>query len=198
MRIGLSLLLALVATAAVAANPPKDVDALTVRAKLRGDWRELDVRVPRDQQLRASFGIQWTMYKPADRTSPPNQARFTDHDNESTQTDGVLVLNTDANPMWLDFRFKDGTGEYVWVGIFRFEGDQPRWVLNKEWVKLDTWEAAKGKVPKRPTRFEDDKKQPVGYRLEPFTFGRNKCEPSSDGQSNRWSRSSSLLISDTR
>ncbi|MBP3953766.1 hypothetical protein J8F10_00425 [Gemmata sp. G18] len=170
MRIGLSLLL--VTTATVTADPPKGVDAKTVRAKLKGDWREFDVRVPREKQLRASFGIQWTMYKPADRTVPQNQAWFTDHDNESTQTDGVLVLNADANPMWLDFRFKDGAGEYVWVGIIRFEDDRPRWVLNKEWVKLAKWETAKGKVPERPTRFEDDKKQPVGYRLEPFTFGK--------------------------
>jgi hypothetical protein len=50
------------------------------------------------------------MFKPADHTSPPNQAWWTDHDNESTQTDGVLVLNTEVNPLWLDFRFKDGAG----------------------------------------------------------------------------------------
>lgn len=178
MRITSSLLLVLAAAVAAAADPPGKVDANTVRAKLKGDWREFDVRVPRDKQLRESFGIQWTMYKPADRTSPPDQAWFTDHDNESTQTDGVLVLNADADPVWLDFRFKDGAGEFVWVGILRFEGDRPRWVLNKEWVNLAKWEAAKGKVPERPMRFEDDRRRPVGYRLEPFTFGR---EPQASG-----------------
>jgi hypothetical protein len=171
MRIGLSLLVVLAATAAVAADPTRKTDAKAVQARFKGEWREFDVRVPRDQQLRKSFGIQWTMFKPADRSSPANQAWITDHDNESTQTDGVLVLNADAEPMWLDFQFKDGAGEFVWVWIVRFENDQPRWVLNKEWVKLSKWKAAKGKVPERPTRFEDDNKQPVGYRLEPFTFG---------------------------
>ncbi len=172
MRIGLCFLLILAVTVAVLADPSKKTDATTVQAKLKGEWREFEVRVPRDKQLRESSGIQWTTFKPADRTSPPNQAWWTDHDNESTRTDGVLVLNTDANPMWLDFRFKDGAGEFVWVGILRFEDDQPRWVLNKEYVRVAKWEAAKGKVPERPTKFEDDKKQPVGYRLEPFTFGR--------------------------
>ena len=142
----------------------------TVQARLRGEWREFDVRVPREEQLRKSFGIQWTMFKPADPASPPNQAVITDHDNESTQTNGVLVLNTDADPMWLDFRFLDGAGEFVQVGILRFEGDQPRWVLNKEWVNLAKWQRAKGNVQERPTAFEDEKRQPVGYRLEPFTF----------------------------
>jgi hypothetical protein len=88
------------------------------------------------------------------------------------QTDGVLVLNADVNPMWLDFRFKDGAGEFVSVGILRFEGDRPRWVLNKEYVPLARWEAAKGAVPERPTKFEDETRQPVGYQLEPFTFGK--------------------------
>jgi hypothetical protein len=60
----------------------------------------------------------------------------------------------------------------VWAGILRFEDGQPRWVLNKEQVPVPRWEAAKGKVRERPTKFEDDKKQPVGYRLEPLTFGR--------------------------
>jgi hypothetical protein len=45
-------------------------------------------------------------------------------------------------------------------------------VLNREWVRLARWEAAKGKVAERPKKFEDDRKQPVGSRLEPFTFGR--------------------------
>jgi uncharacterized protein (TIGR03067 family) len=173
LRIAFSWLSVFAATAAVAADPPEKMNAKAVQARLKGEWREFDVSVPRDKQLRESFGIQWTMFKPADRTSPPNQAWFTDHDNESTQTDGVLVLNTDANPMWLDFRFKDGAGEFVWVGIIRFEDDQPRWVLNKEYVPVARWESAKGKVRERPTKFEDDKKQPVGYRLEPFTFGKN-------------------------
>lgn len=169
MRIGLASLFVL-AAAALAADPPGKLDANAVRAKLKGEWREFDVRVPRDKQLRESFGIQWTMFKPADRTSPPDQAWFTDHDNESTQTEGVLILNADADPMWLDFRFKDVAGEFVWVGILRFEDNRPRWVLNKGWVRAADWEKAKGKVPNRPTKFEDDKKQPVGYRLEPFTF----------------------------
>ena len=173
MRIGLSLLSVLVATTTMATDPPGKLDAKTVRARLQGEWREMDVRVPREQQFRESFGIQWTMFKPADRTSPPNQAWFTDHDNESTQTVGVLILNTDVSPMWLDFRFLDGAGEFVWVGIIRFEDGQPRWALNKEWVTLAKWEAAKGKVAERPTKFEDDGMRPIGYRLEPFTFGRD-------------------------
>src|SRR5215207_430380 len=45
MRIGLSLLLVLAATAVVAADPPGKVDAKTVRARLKGEWREFDVRV---------------------------------------------------------------------------------------------------------------------------------------------------------
>ncbi len=171
MRVVLSLLLILTATA-VAADPPGKGDAKTVQARLKGEWREFDVRVSRDRQLRERFGIQWTLFKPADRTSPANQAWWTDHDNESTQTDGVLVLNADVSPMWLDFRFKDGAGEFVWVGILRFEGDHPRWVLNKEYVPVARWESARGNVPERPRKFQDDTKQPVGYRLEPFTFGR--------------------------
>lgn len=171
MRAVLPLVLALAATTAPA-DPPRKSDPKAVRSKLRGEWREFDARVPRDKQLRESFGIQWTLLRPADHTSPPDQAWFTDHDNESTQTDGVLVLNADVDPMWLDFRFKDGAGEFVWVGILRFDGDHPRWVLNKEWVRAARWEAAKGRVPERPTAFEDEAKQPVGYRLEPFTFGK--------------------------
>src|SRR5262245_50681298 len=116
MRIVLVLVSALLAVEDLASDPTK-LDAKRVRARLRGDWREFDVRVPRDRQLRESFGIQWTMYKPADPSSPANQAWLTDHDNESTQTDGVLVLNTGVEPMWMDFRFKDGAGDFVWVGI---------------------------------------------------------------------------------
>ena len=145
----------------------------TVQARLKGEWREYDVRVPKEEQHRQSFGIQWTMFKPADPTAPPNQASMTDHDNESTQTHGVLLLNTAADPMWLDFRFPDGAGDFVQVGILRFEGQHARWVLNKEWVRVAEWESAKGKVKERPTAFEDDKQQPIGYRLEPFTFGRD-------------------------
>jgi hypothetical protein len=171
MRIVSGLILVLAAAAALAAEPSAKVDAKAVQAKLKGEWREFDVRVPRDQQLRESFGIQWSMFQPADPTAPPNQTSLTDHDNESTQTHGVLVLNTDAEPMWLDFRFPDGAGDFVQVGIFRFEKDQPRWVLNKEWVRLDVYERAKGKLPERPKKFEDDQQQPVGYRLELFTFG---------------------------
>ena len=170
MRVGFTSLLVLITAAALAADPPRKVDAKAVREKLKGEWREFDVRVPRDKQLRESFGIQWTMFKPADKTSSPDQAWFTDHDNESTQTEGVLILNADADPMWLDFRFKDVAGEFVWVGILRFEGDRPRWALKKGWVRAADWEKAKGKVPNRPTKFEDDQKRPVGYRLEPFTF----------------------------
>ena len=93
------MLLILPAAAVVAADPPAKRDAKAVQAKLNGEWREFDVRVPRDKQLRESFGIQWTMFKPADRTSPANQAWLTDHDNESSQTEGVLILNADADPM---------------------------------------------------------------------------------------------------
>jgi hypothetical protein len=142
MRIGLCLLSFFAVTAAVADDLPIPLDAKTVQAKLKGEWREFDVRVPRAKQLRESFGMQWTMFKPADKTSPPNEAWTTDHDNESTQTGGVLLLNTDVHPMWLDFRFKDGAGEFVQVGILRFEKDQPRWVLNKEWIRVATWERA--------------------------------------------------------
>jgi hypothetical protein len=80
------------------------------------------------------------------------------------------MLNADADPMWLDFRFKDGTGEFVWVGIVRFEGDHPRWVLDKQSLPVARWQAAKGKVAERPMKFVDDMKRPIGYRLEPFTF----------------------------
>jgi hypothetical protein len=170
MRFAFSVLMVFAMTAAMAAEPLAKLDVKTVQARLKGEWREFDVRIPREEQLRKSFGMQWTMFKPADPTSPPNQAVITDHDNESTQSDGVLLLNTDANPMWLDYRFKDGDREFVQVGILRFEHTQPRWVLNKEWVRVAEWEAAKGKVPERPTKFEDDEMQPVGYRLEPFTF----------------------------
>lgn len=170
MRVGLSVLFVFTTTSAIAEDLPIPLDAKTVRGKLKGEWREFDVRIPRAKQLRESFGIQWTMFKPADKTSPANQALITDHDNESTQTDGVLLLDTDKNPIWLDFRFKDGAGEFVQVGILRLDNDKPRWVLNKEWIRVDKWEKAKGKVSERPTKFEDDNKRPVGLRLEPFTF----------------------------
>jgi hypothetical protein len=146
------------------------LDAKAVQAKLRGDWREMDVRVPREEQFRKSFGLQWTMFKPADVTSPPNQAWITDQDDESKQTVGVMLLNTEASPMWLDFRFLDGAGEFVQVGILRFENGQAHWVLNKEWIGLAQYEMAKGKVRERPARFEDEQHRPLGYRLEPFTF----------------------------
>jgi len=182
MRLKLGVLLVLAAIAAVVAQAPEKqspqeqapqkLDARAVQVRLKGDWRQMDVRVPRDKQLFESFGFQWTMFIPADPPRwPPNQAWTTDHDNESTQTTGVMLLNTDVSPMWLDFRFLDGAGEFVQVGILRFEEGQPRWVLNQEWIRLDAYERAKGKVSQRPTAFEDEKGQPVGYRMEPFTFG---------------------------
>ena len=171
MRLRCCLVFVAVTTTTLAIEPPLAMDAKAVQARLKGDWREFDVRVPREKQLYESFGFQWTMYQPADPTSPPNQAWWTDHDNESVQQDGVLLLNVAANPIWLDFCFKDDSGEYLQVGILRFEGEHPRWVLNKEWVRRDTWERAKGKVPERPTAFEGAQKRPSGYRLEPFTFG---------------------------
>jgi len=168
LLLSLASLPPLLSVAWVKWQPPQ-----TVQAKLTGEWREYDVRATKEEQHRQSFGIQWSMFMPADAGSQPNQTSLTDHDNESTQTHGVLILNTAADPMWLDFRFPDGAGDFVQVGILRFEGEHPRWVLNKEWVRLDTYQAAQGKVKERPTAFVDDKKQPIGYRLEPFTFGRD-------------------------
>jgi hypothetical protein len=169
--LGIAAVLSLFATLAMAVEPlaPRDVKA--VQAKLRGDWREFDVRVPPEKQLRESFGLQWTMFQPADPTSPPNQAWITDHDDESKQTDGVLLLDVNQNRIWLDYRFKDGAGDFVQVGILRFDGDTPRWALNKEWIPVAVWEKAKGDLRQRPTAFEDEKGEPIGYRLEPFTFG---------------------------
>ena len=46
MRIGLSLLSVLAASAAVALDPPSQVDAKAVQAKLKGEWREFDADAP--------------------------------------------------------------------------------------------------------------------------------------------------------
>lgn len=169
MRLGLSSLAVLLAAFAVRAEPPaKKVDAKAVRAKLAGDWREFDVRIPREKQLRELFGIEWGFFKPLGKDDPPNRAFLTDHDNESQQVVGEVVLNADADPMWLDFEFTDAGKEYVWVGIARFEGDDLRWVRGPGWVSGRAWAEAKGKVAARPSAFEDARKQPLDFRLEPL------------------------------
>jgi hypothetical protein len=47
------------------------------------------------------------------------------------------MLNADADPMWLDFRFKDEAGEFVWVGIFRLEEPGPALGLGHILTPLD-------------------------------------------------------------
>jgi hypothetical protein len=174
MRPLFPLLFAFTTVAAFAEPPAKPAARLDVKAiedKLRGDWREIDLAVPREKQLRERWGLQWTMFKPADPTSQKNQAWITDHDAESEQTDGVLHINADKNPIWLDWRFRDSTGDYVMVGILRFEKGEPHWVLNKDWIQVSEYDVKQGHVRQRPTKFVDDKGKPIGYMLEPFTFG---------------------------
>jgi len=166
MRSSLAFLLVLLpAGVLLSADPPTKADA--VRAKLAGFWGEYDARFPTEKQITSNGGIEWRLFEPLQAGDPPNRAYMVDHENESVGVIGELILNADADPMWLDFRYKEVAGEYVWVGIIRFEGDHLRWVRTGN-VRAALWTEAKGKLAVRPTAFEDEQKRPVGYRLERY------------------------------
>jgi hypothetical protein len=160
--------LMLAISVAFVSDPPK-FDREAMEKKLAGDWYVRDAKAAKGKRPKDSTYNYWSLFQPP-RTRPnwpKNTGVFTDNENESVQTYGTLILNADADPMWLDFRFRDMDTEYVWVGILRLDKDgDPHWVLNRKWTSLAAWEKAKGKVNGRPKAFEDEKKRPVGYRLE--------------------------------
>jgi hypothetical protein len=160
--------LILSASAILAADPAK-LDREAMEKKLAGDWYVRDAKSPKGKRQKDSIYNVWSLFQPPPTRPnwPKNTGVFTDHENESTQTYGTLILNTETDPMWLDFRFRDMDTEYLRVGIIRLDKDgDPHWVLDPEWTSLAVWEKAKGKVPRRPKAFEDEKKQLIGSRLE--------------------------------
>jgi hypothetical protein len=162
----LTLLVVLSAALLAWGDSPKKPTAVEMRAKLKGEWREFDARSPREKHLAPAAGMEWWLFKPRPSGGPQTVGYLTDWENEAGRTVGELILNVDAEPMWLDFKFTDAGREVVWLGIIRFEGDDLRWVRRLKPVDAKTWAEANGKLPERPTAFQDEKKQPLGYRLE--------------------------------
>jgi hypothetical protein len=168
MKSLLVLVLMVVGSSAFAADPPK-VDREAVERKLTGFWYVRDINIPKQKRQKDSVYNTWSLYQspPTRPNLPKDTGVFTDNENESVQTYGKLVLNVDVEPMWLDFRFRDMDTEYVQVGIVQLDQDgDPHWVLNQDWVPLARWEKSRGKVSERPKAFENEKKRPVGFRLE--------------------------------
>ncbi len=141
------------------------VQPATAKLHLQGYWQEYDARRPTEKQITSNGGIEWRLFKSETLEDSPSRAYQIDHENESVGWLGDLYLNTDADPMWLDFKFKDAGREVVWLGVIRFEGDHLRWVRSGQ-VPAAKWVEAKGNLKDRPCAFEDEKKQPQGYRLE--------------------------------
>lgn len=158
--------LACVAVSAAAPGQPRP-DETTVRAKLTGYWREISWELPRAKQLDPNGGMSWDLFARMEPKGPAAFGFYTDWDNEAQQWVGELVLNAKADPIWLDFRFKDAGRDKVCVGIIRFEGKNVRWVRSRG-IDAKKWEAARGDVPERPRSFTDSKGNPVGYVLEPI------------------------------
>lgn len=148
------------------AVPPAKPDAKAILGKLKGEWREFEAAIPLKNRpaLAPAEGLEWWFLRPGNG-DPPARSYLTDWENEAGQTVGELVLNPDADPMWLDFKYQDGGREYVWAGIIRFDGDDLRWVRSPKGVPVAEWAAARGEVATRPARFEDGAGRPLGYRL---------------------------------
>jgi uncharacterized protein (TIGR03067 family) len=171
-RLSLVSFVALAAAGVFAAEPDKDKGkekskAETVRAKIKGEWQELAPDKLKKGHVGDHEGYSWQLFFPLTDYDTPTTARYTDWENEASQRVGELHLNADADPMWLDFAFKDAGRDRVRVGIVKFDGDHLRWVSGPE-VDAGKWAKAKGKVAGRPTTFEDDKGKPAGYVLVPI------------------------------
>lgn len=136
------VLLAVLLSACVVAQPPAQPDAKAVLAKLKGYWQERSA-----DPKAAKYDITWEIL-----THAPDRARLTDQDNESVQRDHQVILNVHADPMWLDLRFRDGAHERVIIGIVKIEGDKVHWAQGK-WVDGPVYDKANGKVDGRPKDF---------------------------------------------
>jgi hypothetical protein len=165
IRFTTAVLVAVVIVVAAPAQPRPDDAA--VRAKLTGVWREISPELPREKQLDPNGGLTWDLFTRLQPDGPATAAFYTDWDNEAQQWVGEVVLNAKADPVWLDFKFKDAGRDVVWVGIVRFEGKNVRWVRSGT-VPLGKYAAARGDVPERPKAFADSKGNPGGYVLEPI------------------------------
>lgn len=165
MRATVVLVVILATTFVGWADPPAKPDAKAVLAKLKGEWREFEATVPPGKRsLAPAEGLEWWFLRP-EKGDPPTRSYLTDWDNEAGQTVGELILNADADPMWLDFKYHDAGREMVFLGIIKFEGDDLRWVRDWGTVPFAKWAEAKGNLAQRPKRFEDEKRTPLGYRL---------------------------------
>lgn len=142
MRTTVVVLAALAGSLVALAQQPEKVDAKAIRAKLKGLWQERQA----DPQA-AKYDTTWEIF-----THAPDRARLTDHDNESVQVDHQVHLNVNADPMWFDFRFRDGPREVVVVGIVKFDGDNIHWSRGK-WVDGAAYDKANGLVAGRPKDF---------------------------------------------
>lgn len=67
----------------------------------------------------------------------------------------------------MSLQCKDAGKKVVWIGILKVEADYLQWVRTGQ-VTLKTYQDKNGDLPDRLTSFVDNKKQPVGYRLEKF------------------------------
>src|SRR5688500_11393959 len=136
MRAALVLIVVLTTVMVGRADPPAKPNATTILGKLKGDWREFDATIPRGKlpALAPGEGMEWWFLRPLAKGDPPARTYLTDWDNEAGQTVGELVLNADADPMWLDFKHSDAGREMVFLGIVWFEGDDVRWVRNAKAV----------------------------------------------------------------
>jgi len=143
---------------------PMKWDEATLRTKLTGFWIEHDATVPREKRISTHGVIEWQMFQQLEEGDPPNRAYQIDNDNESQAFVGVLLMNTETRPMWLDFQFSDAGRQVVQLGIIEFDDDQLRWVRYGR-VPLKAYNEVKGKHPDRPTAFVDEKKQPLGYTM---------------------------------
>ncbi len=161
------VLAAVVGMASTLATAQPRPDEAAVRARLTGHWREISPELPREKQLDPNGGLTWDLFTRMEPKGPATFGFNTDWDNEAQQWVGELTLNAKADPMWLDFRFKDAGRDMVKVGIVRFEGNNVRWV--RHWgIDARAYDAARGDVKDRYKSFTDPKGNLVGYVLEPI------------------------------
>ena len=86
-----------VGSSAFAMEPPK-VDRESLEKKLTGFWYVRDINLPKQKRQKDSVYNTGSLYlsPPTRPNLPKDTGVFTDNENESVQTYGMLVLNVDV------------------------------------------------------------------------------------------------------